>query len=183
MQAPDQCRLLLQQNPQLVYALFQALVVMNVVDSAVMQVSIIHRASRWKTRLTHPWTIANHCESSSYATATTNDVWDDDATASSTATTNDDTPATNAAAATTTTAYDDGSPSSANGNRHGPRTAKGILVQLLYEYISHNACLAILATLDASAPTHTRANPGPSSRPTATGPRFGKNSFGVFFCS
>lgn len=37
MQSPDHCRLLLQANPQLVYALFQALVVMNVVDSAVMQ--------------------------------------------------------------------------------------------------------------------------------------------------
>jgi cleavage stimulation factor subunit 2 len=37
MQSPDHCRLLLQANPQLVYALFQALVVMNVVDSSVMQ--------------------------------------------------------------------------------------------------------------------------------------------------
>jgi hypothetical protein len=40
VQAPDQCRLLLQSNPQLVYALFQALVVMNVVDSSVMQVGL-----------------------------------------------------------------------------------------------------------------------------------------------
>ena len=40
VQNADHCRLLLQQNPQLVYALFQALVVMNVVDSQVMQVSL-----------------------------------------------------------------------------------------------------------------------------------------------
>ncbi len=46
MQSPDHCRLLLQANPQLVYALFQALVVMNVVDSSVMQQIIANQMAQ-----------------------------------------------------------------------------------------------------------------------------------------
>lgn len=36
---PDQARQLLQSKPQLAYALFQAMLLMNIVDASVLQVS------------------------------------------------------------------------------------------------------------------------------------------------
>ena len=38
---PDQARVLLQAHPQLAYALFQALLLNKIVDSAILQVSSV----------------------------------------------------------------------------------------------------------------------------------------------
>lgn len=39
MTQPEQARQLLQSKPQLAYALFQAMLLMNIVDASVLQVS------------------------------------------------------------------------------------------------------------------------------------------------